>query len=64
MNMQSRNLGGAPVDRHCPDDSTFHAADRAERGSIPVQVTLTNEKAERQCQSKSLILPGGRLESV
>ena len=50
--------------RHRPEDSTFQPADRAEWSAVPVQITLTNKKAGKQCQSKSLILPGGRLESV
>jgi hypothetical protein len=58
------NLLYSPANRHRPEDSTFHAADHAERSSVPVQITLRNKKAERQCQSKRLILPGGRLESV
>lgn len=58
------NLLYSPANRHRPEDSTFQPADRAEWSAVPVQITLTNKKAGKQCQSKSLILPGGRLESV
>jgi hypothetical protein len=40
------NLLDSPADRwHCPDDFTFHAADRAERSSVPVQITLKNKES-------------------
>ena len=58
------NVLYSPANRHRPEDSTFQLADRAEWSAVPVQITLTNKKVGKQCQSKSLILPGGRLESV
>jgi hypothetical protein len=42
----------------------FTPPGRAARSSVPMQITFEIRKLERQCQSKSLILPGGRLESV
>jgi hypothetical protein len=32
----------SPAKRHGPEDSTFHAADHAERSSEPVQIALRN----------------------
>jgi hypothetical protein len=42
----------------------FTPPGRAARSPVPMQITFEIRKLERQCQSKSLILPGGRLESV
>lgn len=61
---QGRSAYCIPADRHCGMIPLFTPTDRAERRSVPVQITFEIRKLERQCQSKSLILPGGRLESV
>ena len=48
------NLLYSPANRHRPEDSTFHAADRAEWSSVPVQITLTNKKAGKTMPIKKL----------